>query len=184
MSKTHPGTVNFFGFDPDVYHTYFQVVIPTGAESPVIISTHLSWDGSPDAANDKQRRVELPYRKWQGIAQTTCNYFNEQLLQQQARTTTGYPTYPTDFKPAAWKSGYNLLNYMLGKELTLLAWAIEDAADEQITVALANWLGLCREERWWLYTQTAAATSHWQKDRNKGWRKAVRFALTENPVRL
>ncbi|PIP40031.1 MAG: hypothetical protein COX19_06575, partial [Desulfobacterales bacterium CG23_combo_of_CG06-09_8_20_14_all_51_8] len=38
------------------------------------------------------------------------------------------------------------------------------------------------EERWWLYTQTAAATGHGVQDRGKGWRKAVRFALTENPV--
>lgn len=45
-----------------------------------------------------------------------------------------------------------------------------------------NWLGLVPEERWWLYTMTNAATGHAIKGRNKGWRKAVRFALTENPV--
>ena len=45
-----------------------------------------------------------------------------------------------------------------------------------------NWLGLAPEERWWLYTMTNAATGHAIKDRNRGWRKAVRFALTENPV--
>ena len=38
------------------------------------------------------------------------------------------------------------------------------------------------EERWWLYTQTAAATGHGINDRGRGWRKAVRYALTENPV--
>ena len=45
-----------------------------------------------------------------------------------------------------------------------------------------NWLGLVPEERWWLYTMTNAATGHAVNGRNKGWRKAVRFALTENPV--
>jgi hypothetical protein len=29
---------------------------------------------------------------------------------------------------------------------------------------------------------TNASTGHALNDRNKGWRKAIRFALTENPV--
>jgi len=70
----------------------------------------------------------------------------------------------------------------LGKELVLLAWAIEDADPGLIAQALANWLGLYPEERWWLYTQTAAASGHGITGRNVGWRKAVRYALTENPV--
>jgi hypothetical protein len=43
-------------------------------------------------------------------------------------------------------------------------------------------LGLAPEERWWLFTMTNAATGHAIAGRNKGWRKAVRYALTENPV--
>ena len=38
------------------------------------------------------------------------------------------------------------------------------------------------EERWWLYTMTNAATGHAVQGRNKGWRKAVRYSLTENPI--
>lgn len=41
---------------------------------------------------------------------------------------------------------------------------------------------MIREERWWLYTMTNASTGHAVNDRGKGWRKAVRFALTENPI--
>jgi len=48
--------------------------------------------------------------------------------------------------------------------------------------AVANWLGLVPEERWWLYTQTAAVTGYATADCNRGWHKAVHFALTENPV--
>ena len=33
-----------------------------------------------------------------------------------------------------------------------------------------------------MFTMTNAATGHAISGRNKGWRKAVRFALTENPV--
>ena len=70
----------------------------------------------------------------------------------------------------------------MGKELVLLAWAVEDADPVLIPNAVRNWLGLSPEERWWLYTMTNAATGQALKGRNKGWRKAVRFALTENPI--
>jgi len=59
---------------------------------------------------------------------------------------------------------------------------LEDADPELSVAAVHNWLGLVPEERWWLYTMTNAATGHAVNGRNKGWRKAVRFALTENPV--
>ena len=59
---------------------------------------------------------------------------------------------------------------------------MEDADPALAQTAINNWLGLAPEERWWLYTMTNAATGHGLKGRNKGWRKAVRFALTENPV--
>jgi hypothetical protein len=51
-----------------------------------------------------------------------------------------------------------------------------------ISAAVKNWLGPAPEERWWLFTMTNAATGHAIHGRGKGWRKAVRFALTENPV--
>ena len=69
----------------------------------------------------------------------------------------------------------------LGKELCILCWAIEDADPQLIPEAIRNWEGLAPEERWWLYTMTAAATGQAQQ-RGIGWRKALRFALTENPV--
>jgi hypothetical protein len=49
-------------------------------------------------------------------------------------------------------------------------------------IALKNWLGLFREERWWLSTMTNVATGQALNHRGIGWRKAVRYALTENPV--
>jgi hypothetical protein len=85
-------------------------------------------------------------------------------------------------RPGKWKTGYNPVSRLLGKELTLLAWAIEDADPALIPTAVANWQGLAPEERWWLYTMTAAATGNYITGRGRGWRKAVRYALTENPV--
>ena len=74
------------------------------------------------------------------------------------------------------------MHRLLGKELLVLAWAIEDADPGVVPRAIQNWLGLRPEARWWLYTMTRAATGDAINDRGIGWRRALRHALTENPV--
>jgi len=67
---------------------------------------------------------------------------------------------------------------LYGKELLVLLWAVElpDVKPEAIAVAIRNWLGLKPEERWWLYTMTAAATGLAHQS-GLGWRGALRQAL-------
>ncbi len=166
-----------FGFDPPESAAHFVVEIPPGNRQDVYVSEHLSWteeDGSSPVTmgvdrDDGQARVRLPRSKWNEIAEPLRVELNQRLKKMGKR-------------PGRWKTGQNLVSRLLGKELTLLAWAIEDADPTLIPVAVANWRGLSPEERWWLYTMTAAATGNFMTGRNRGWRKAVRFALTENPV--
>lgn len=165
-----------FGFDPTESRHHFVVEIPRGGDAPIKISEHLTWDdetgSSPvttGAAQDGQIRVLLARPKWDAIADDLRAQFN-QRLKRIAK------------KSGSWRTGPNIVRRELGKELVLLAWAIEDADPALIPTALANWNGLVPEERWWLYTQTAAATGHGINDRGRGWRRAVRYALTENPV--
>ena len=165
-----------FGFDPAESRHHFVVEIPRGGDASIKISEHLSWDeesGSSavttGAAQDGQIRVLLPRSKWDAIADEARSQFNLRLKKMGK-------------KSGNWRAGPNLVRRELGKELVLLAWAIEDADPALIQPALSNWNGLVPEERWWLYTQTAAATGHGINDRGRGWRKAVRYALTENPV--
>lgn len=165
-----------YGFDPQESRHHFVVDIPRGGDAPIKISEHLTWDeesgSSPvtsGAAQDGQIRVILARLKWDAIADEVRSQFNIRLKK-------------VGKKSGGWRSGQNLLRRELGKELVLLAWAIEDADPALIPTAMANWSGLVPEERWWLYTQTAAATGHGINDRGRGWRKAVRYALTENPV--
>src|ERR1035437_411711 len=85
----------------------------------------------------------------------------------------------TEGKPAGrWGADETTVQRLLGKELLVLLWAIElpGVTPEEIAVAIRNWLGLKPEERWWLYTMTAAATglAHQQ---GMGWRGALRQAL-------
>jgi Protein of unknown function (DUF3780) len=94
--------------------------------------------------------------------------------------TGGYAS--SESNQAGGKTGVNPVSRLLGKELVLLAWAIEEAEPGQSASALANWQGLAPEERWWLYTMTAAQTGHAHRGRGRGWRHALRFALCENPT--
>lgn len=166
-----------FGFDPDGSAAHFLVHIPAGSTVPVDISEHLTWNPERVADSvhlgldqqDGQIRCRLPRAKWNEIAEVLRAELNARLKKEGRR-------------PGKWQAGYNALSRPLGKELTLLAWAVEDADPALVPTAIANWQGLQPEERWWLYTMTAAATGHCQAGRGRGWRKAVRFALTENPV--
>lgn len=177
MARKQTATLqSSFGFDPEESLHHFLVNIPRGATARVEISEHFTWDeeaGSGEvsygARPDGQIRVVLARLKWDAIADEVRAQFN-QRLRKLGR------------KPGSWKVGHNLVRRELGKELVLLAWAIEDADPSLVPMAIANWSGLVPEERWWLYTQTAAATGHGITDRGRGWRKAVRYALTENPV--
>ena len=167
---------NGFGFDPAESKHHLLVDIPRGGDAPIKISEHLTWDednGSSavttGTALDGQIRVLLARPKWDAIADEVRAQFNLRLKKLGK-------------KSGSWHGGQNLVRRDLGKELVLLAWAIEEADPALIPTALANWNGLVPEERWWLFTQTAAATGHGITGRGRGWRKAVRYALTENPV--
>lgn len=156
-----------FGFNPLETTHHFEVQIPRGSKASIeMLEQRVYTQGQPAAG---QLRVSLPRPKWDPIAEAVRAHFNQRLKGMGLRSS-------------GWKPGANLMRRDLGKELVLLAWAIEDADPTLIPTAVANWLGLVPEERWWLYTQTAAATGDANIGRNRGWRKAVRFALTENPA--
>ncbi len=179
--KTGPRAVDrseSFGFEPEESRHHFLVLLPKNSHDPVEVSEHFTWDDERGSSpvtlssneEEGQLRVRLARPKWDAIADALRVEFNTRLRKQ------GKP-------PGQWKVGPNLVSRLLGKELVLLAWALEDADPSLAPVAISNWLGLACEERWWLYTMTAAATGHALDGQGKGWRKAVRFALTENPVR-
>jgi uncharacterized protein DUF3780 len=169
--------VEGFGFNPAESEHHFLVTISAAREEPVYISEHFTWDDSEVrrqlsfalGREDSKIRVVLPRHQWEAIADAVRAEFNQRLKKN-------------GLKMRKWKSGQTPLSRLFGKELVLLAWAIEDADPALIPVATKNWLGLAPEERWWLFTMTNAATGHAVTSRNKGWRKAVRYALTENPV--
>lgn len=167
LSETSPG---WSAIDPSDHH--FRVEIPRTKGGEVLITENFiahDPDLPPAVGDNVKPRVILPKARWEQIATVTRVEFNERS--KKVGSSAG-----------SWQAGSNQLPRSFGKELVLLAWAIEQAAEETIPTAIQNWLGLSPEERWWLYTQANAATGHADKGRGRGWRKAIQIALTENPI--
>lgn len=75
------------------------------------------------------------------------------------------------------KTGGNRLSPLVGRELTLLLWALqEEGAEAQLEAILHGWRELAREERWWLYAKAAAPGQR----TGCGWRRALFHALSES----
>lgn len=180
--KEHIG----FGFDPLESKHHFMVIIPAQANDKVLIYERFEWGTAednpekttgalsifdpPDQKIDQRfdrLKCELSKPKWKEIENALKLEFNDRLKSYGQ-------------KPSAWKQGQNILQRLFGKELTLLCWAVEDCDLKVIPTAIQNWQGLKPEERWWLYTMTNASTG--EAKSKYGWRTAVRYALTENPV--
>ncbi|TGM42608.1 DUF3780 domain-containing protein [Leptospira biflexa] len=167
------------GIDLEDTAHHFLVNVPSGNESKVCISEHdESFENQERqkieynlSETDVRVRVLLPLEKWNAISEAVSFEFSERLNR-------------LGMKSVIFQVGLNQLSRLFGKELVLLAWAIEDADPGTIPKAIENWRGLKPQERWWLYTMTNAATGQAVKHKNIGWRKAVRFALTENPLEL
>lgn len=175
-----------FGFDPLESKHHFLIIIPKIITGDVAIWERFEWDNPQDEANKNsgysstfdsgdqkidQRfdrlKCELSRPKWKQIEAALRTEFNQRLKEYGQRT-------------ANWKQGQNAVQRLFGKELTLLCWAIEDCDSMVIPTAIKNWQGLKQEERWWLYTMTNASTG--EAKTKYGWRTAIRYALTENPV--
>jgi len=110
-------------------------------------------------------RCEASHDVWDVISPEVRSEFNRRLK--------------AEGKPAGrWGAEETTVQRLLGKELLVLLWAVErpDVQAEEVAVAIRNWLGLKIEERWWLYTMTAAATGLAHQS-GMGWRGALRQAL-------
>ena len=166
-SSENRATVGFgcpVGVDPH----HFVVDLPVGRTAQVVIAEAYGIKAGLNGLPEVAERCYLERSKWTMISEEVKREFNERLRSKKLATSR-------------WITGLNKVERLLGKELLVLAWAIESANPETVSNAIRNWIGLRPEERWWLYTVTAAATGGAEHS-DVGWRKALRFALTENPL--
>lgn len=141
---------------------YFKVVIPRANSGKVVISEYLGMQAS-GSEQEVIDRVLLERIRWTAIRSEVQRTFNARLNSLGLKTS-------------AWKVGDNMVDRLLGRELCVLAWAVEEMERENIPTAVRNWLALRPEERWWLFGKTAISTGG-VNDHGKGWRIALQHAL-------
>ncbi len=141
---------------------HFKVLIPRSNTGKVQISEYLGLQAA-SADHAVIDRVLLYRPHWTAIRSEVQRAFNARLAAHGLR-------------PSAWKVGENPVDRLLGKELCVLAWAVEQMPPEKIPLAVRNWLALRPEERWWLFGMTAMTTGG-VTDAGKGWRAALQHAL-------
>ena len=141
---------------------HFKVIIPRANSGRVQISEYLGLQVSSHEI-EVLDRVALERRHWTAMRGEVQRAFNARLKAHNLRSAT-------------WKVGRNPVDRLLGKELCVLAWAVEGMELKKIPVAVRNWLALRPEERWWLFGMTAMSTGG-LNDGHRGWRLALRHAL-------
>lgn len=159
-----PTTVDFGAPEKFGAHV-FRVEIPSARNESVIIVEDYGYRGHEAGIPRDEERAVLHRRIWSGISDVARREFNDRL--KAANVLTG-----------RWHSGTNLVERLLGKELCVLAWAAETASDQQIPIVGSKWAALRPEERWWLFSMTVAEAGL-PGDRQRGWRRALFFALSD-----
>ena len=106
-----------FGFDPRESQHHFLVVIPRDNNGNVIIYERFKWQEDTEVQTidyrDDRPKVELPKYKWKLIEDALKDEFNSRLKKEKLPT-------------GKWKVGQVPVQRLFGKEMVLLAWAIED----------------------------------------------------------
>lgn len=141
---------------------HMKVIVPKNSTGKVLICEHLGVQ-SVSADSAVIDRVMLDRTRWTAIRSEVQRAFNARLAAHK-------------LEESAWKVGDNPVDRLLGKELCVLAWAVEHMEFPKIPIAVRNWLALRPEERWWLFGMTAMATGG-VMDGGKGWRAALMHAL-------
>lgn len=165
--KQPPKTIGF-GAPEEFGGHVFRVEIPASKSDHIHIFEEYGFKGGEDGAPYEEERVSLPRPVWSGIAETARKDFNQRLKAKKMTTSR-------------WKTGANYTDRLLGKELCVLAWASEKARPEEIPFICGKWGALRPEERWWLFAMTVAEAGL-SEDRDRGWRKALYYALSDGEI--
>ena len=151
-----------FGVPATTDPHHFVVTIPRSNSGGVLVTEHLGMQMSEHHTGVIER-IWLERSRWTLIRDELRRVFNARLQERNLCTSV-------------WKIGDNLVDRLLGKELCVLAWAVEHMEHDHIPIAVRNWIALTPEERWWLFGMTAMSTGT-RQDGQKGWRIALMHAL-------
>jgi hypothetical protein len=158
-----------FGYQPDRSGGYhFEVKVGSSGEVTIIERYSASAKDLSTYRSEPLEKARIGAHRWSIVQGAVAEDFNRRLQQGKVRT-------------GSWGKTTTPLAPHYGKELVLLAWAIEDQDPTNVPRMLANWRGLAPEERWWFYTTINASSRHYASDRNYGWRAAIKIAFLDDP---
>ena len=158
-------TLTDFGAQTEFGMHHFFVEIPAAPRDAVCIYEDYGFDGDEAHRETVERRLVLARELWTKIRDDARRDFNVRLKAKKHSAGT-------------WTTGKVKLDRFLGRELCVLGWAAEHASPEECAVICQKWLALRPEERWWLYSKTAAEAGH-DSQSQSGWRKALYCALSD-----
>ncbi|MFP2873300.1 anti-phage-associated DUF3780 domain-containing protein [Acetobacter tropicalis] len=151
-----------FGVPNDPLPHQFLVRIQPGHADPVEV-----WEdfGASAVGTMEQKlcRVAVPRTTWRQVADGVKSHLNRRLKEK-------------DLKGSRFATGNNRVERILGREVCVLAWAIENATPDQAAIAFTRWSSYRPEELWWLFQQIDKDGGEWDSP-NTGWRVAIRHAL-------
>lgn len=154
-----------FGAPAEFGMHHFYVEIPAAPRDAVVIYEDYGFGGDESRRETVERRLVLARELWTKIRDDARRDFNVRLKVKKQGTGT-------------WSTGKVKLDRFLGRELCVLGWAAEHASPDECLVICQKWLAMRPEERWWLYSKTAAEAGR-DDQRQRGWRKALYCALSD-----
>jgi len=154
-----------FGAPPEFGMHQFYVEIPAPPRDAIVIYEDFGFDGDESRRETVECRLILARELWTQIRDDARRDFNARLKAKKHGTGT-------------WSTGRVRLDRFLGRELCVLGWAAEHASPDECLVICQKWLAMRPEERWWLYSKTAAEAGG-DDQTQRGWRKALYCALSD-----
>ena len=140
----------------------FLVRIPKGRTEPVEV-----WEdfGVRAVSSGTQSicRTKVPREAWRRVADGVKSHLNRRLKKK-------------DIKPSRFSVGDNRVERILGREICVLAWAIENASADEADIAFTRWHSHKHEELWWLFLQIDKDGGEWDSPMT-GWRAAIRLVM-------
>ncbi len=161
-------------------HLYI-VTIPNSSSGSVRVVEYFGFAGDVEGISDdpehtfELERAVVDREIWTKISEPLRSEFNARLKANK-------------MAPSRFTVGENYLEKLLGRELCVLAWASEHVIEsgveraDRLGIIVARWRSLRPEERWWLFSMTAAEAGG-SGDSDRGWRKALYYALSDGTGR-
>lgn len=152
-----------FGFLPEGDQHHFCVIISKNVNDDVVIEERFLVP-DPEKPLTKDRRAHVVSKLTRGQWEHISSHFVRTIKERLPKQST---------KIQSFMVGENWIPRLLGKELCVLLWAIENASEVETMSALERWSHLTSEERWWLFNMGSADYS----EHSHGWKLAIQVAL-------